>query len=349
MTRCVLQQSGDEFVTLWYAFGASGTDLHLVNEFRSSSSQVRVSRISRSAVDRFVIRGRLPLGPLLNTGRADVAWSPDFTLPPVNARRKAVTVHDLAWIAAPEYAPSGLRSFLDAAVPRQIRSADRIFTVSESIRNELLERFPVQEDVVVVASNGVDHRFAEAGSVADRAALEPLALPAEYMLMVGTLEPRKNHLRVFEAIEAVPGLPPLVVAGGRGWSDSEILQTMHGLSPRVVALGFVPENLLPQLYANATALIAPSVYEGFDLPVLEAIAAGIRVIASDIPVHREVAGDLARYFDPLSVESIRDGIIGGIGESNRSSLHPARRVETLARYDWSRSAARIWSTSREIA
>ncbi len=295
------------------------------------------------------MRGRLPVGRFLNTGRADVAWSPDFTLPPLQAHGRAITVHDLAWIAAPDYAPRSLRSFLNAVVPWQIQSADRIFTVSQSVRSELLERYPVMEDVVVVAPNGVDQRFADAARRPDRELLDSLALPSEYLLMVGTLEPRKNHLRVFEAIEGLPDLPALVVAGGRGWADREIVQTMQRLSPQVIALGYVTEELLPQLYANAMALIAPSVYEGFDLPVLEAIAAETRVFVSDIPVHHEVAGDLARFFDPLSVESIRSGIIDLVGEGSWGVDRVKQREAVLTRYQWTSSAVQVWSTLREIA
>ncbi|MGE3798007.1 MAG: glycosyltransferase family 4 protein [Thermomicrobiales bacterium] len=336
----------DKNVSLWYA-PASGDRHAEVLLPASDKLTVCRSRWSRAMVDRLVIRGRLPLGRLLGTGKALGAWSPDFTLPPLQAGWKAVTAHDIAWMVAPSYAPRGLRAFLVSVVPRQLATSDRVFAVSESVRIELIDRFPEIMDRVIVAPNGVESRFWEAANVLDRRSLNHLDLPAEYLLMVGTLEPRKNHLRVIEAIMRMNSPLPLVVAGGRGWAEEPIIRAMAAAGPQVKYVGYVPDDLLPQLYANAAAFIAASVYEGFDLPLLEALATGTEVIASDIPVHREIAGNLAHFFDPHSADSIEDGIIGLISGNRGPKNLQEPRAAVLSRYQWHSSADRVWSTIRE--
>jgi len=295
------------------------------------------------------MRANLPIWRLLNLGRADVAWSPDFTVPPVRGAERAMTIHDLAWMSVPAYAPAGLRAFLDAVVPRQIAEADVIFVVSESTRRTLLEHFGTVRRVVV-APNGVDGRFLVAGNAKDRAALGQLNLPESYLLMVGTIEPRKNHMRVIDALRSrQPGVP-LVIAGGRGWEDEPIARSIHRATDEglVHYLGFVDDALLPQLYANASGLIAASVEEGFDLPVVEGMAAGLPLLVSDIPVHREVAGDFASYCDPESVDSIGDGIIGLVsGHHDAAYAEQGRKV--AAQYSWDSTASTIWQTLKALA
>ena len=351
MTIRLLERAHAEQVTLWYAPGSSDAVEKAQRLASDYAAGFRRCPISRKAVDRLAMRAGLPVWKMLNIGSADVAWSPDFTVPPAHGARCAITVHDLAWMTTPDYTPPGLRSFLDRVAPGQIRRAERVFVVSETTKAALLKQFAIDEGKVVVAPNGVDERFLAAGLQPNPSVLSDLTLPHRYLLMTGTIEPRKNHLRVLQAVRSTSPDVPLVIAGGLGWDYEPVLQELakSDFADRVRYVGFVDEAILPQLYANADVLIAASVEEGFDLPVLEGMAAGVPLLLSDIPVHREVAGDLASYFDPYSVESIGDGIIALISRGNKDSALAFKQREAASTYSWETGADRIWKALGELA
>jgi glycosyltransferase involved in cell wall biosynthesis len=291
----------------------------------------------------------LPVGRLLNAGTARVAYSPDFTVPAAGKARRAITIHDLAWQIYPELAPPGLRRFLDRVVPAQLEAADRVFTVSESSKVDILERYQIEAERIVVAPNGVADRFL-AVDPGNTLPVSSVSLPEEYLLMVGSIEPRKNYINILRAIDLVAGCPVLVIAGGRGWADEAIVEWIGHAerSGRVIALGHVPDEDLPMLYAGAAAVISPSWYEGFGLPVLEGLAAGSRVVASDVPAHREVAGSLAIYVQPADAESIADGIITALDLGKPSDAEKSSQRVWAGRYSWDDSADRVYQTLREL-
>jgi glycosyltransferase involved in cell wall biosynthesis len=177
-----------------------------------------------------------------------------------------------------------------------------------------------------------------------------VSIPEEYLLIVGSIEPRKNHISVLRAIDQIPDCPTLVIAGGRGWADEEIMRAIHNAarSGKAVGLGHVPDEDLPQLYAGAAAVISASWYEGFGLPVLEGLAAGTRVVASDIPAHREVAGPHAIFVDPGSVDSIADGIIRAITMGQLTEVEKSAQQQWARTYNWERSAERVYRTLQEL-
>ncbi|CAN5542491.1 N/A [soil metagenome] len=312
---------------------------------RSGSHRFACSRFSRMFLDRVHFRAGIPLQPLMNLGVQDVLYSPDFTVPHVRGAMHAATIHDLAWEVAPDFTPPGLKRFLSSVVPNQIARADAIFTVSETSRRDIIDRYGVTADKIVVATNGVSEEFfADELDEADEAIPD---LPVGYLLMVGTIEPRKNHLGVLRAIELIPDAPLLVIVGNPGWAHSEILHEVRcaEVDGKVKALGFVPDTQLRSLYARASAVICASWYEGFDLPLLEAFATGASVAASDIPVHREIAGDMVHYFDPGDVDSIADGIIQAIHCQSGRTI----RQNRAGAFTWDASARIVGNTIQRLA
>jgi glycosyltransferase involved in cell wall biosynthesis len=270
-------------------------------------------------------------------------YSPDFTAPKVANARKAITVHDLAWQLAPQHAPAGLRRFLDRVVPRQMDESEVIFTVSAATRNDLISYAGVAESRVVLAPNGVDEPFFERNPEGPPSPLFP---GRDYLLMVGTIEPRKNHLNVLRSLGIMRNAPLLVIAGNVGWGYRETLTEIKNAARvnRVLWLGYVADADLIKLYAGASAVVCASWYEGFDLPVIESLAAGRPLALSDIPVHREVAGPLADYFDPSSPESIAHAI-----ESALSCHEDIERRQKRARqFSWDESAAIVWKTLSDL-
>jgi glycosyltransferase involved in cell wall biosynthesis len=157
-----------------------------------------------------------------------------------------------------------------------------------------------------------------------------LNLPSEFILFVGTLEPRKNLAKLVEALSGQPDLPPLVVAGAQGWGDISV-----AASDNVKFLGHVEERYLGGLYAAASVMAYPSLWEGFGLPVLEAMAQGTPVVTSELISTEEVAGGAAVLVDPRNAESIRTGIRAALGDREKLSQ---RGIERAALANWSNTA-----------
>ncbi|HEY7908957.1 MAG TPA: glycosyltransferase family 1 protein, partial [Thermomicrobiales bacterium] len=252
-------------------------------------------------------RARLPVPVEQFTGPVDCYHALDYVAPRVRRARLLVTVHDLSFLAVPHYAEPSLATYLSGIVPRVVRRADTVVAVSTFTAQEVVERLHVPPERVCVVPNGVEGRFRPypPGERAEaRAAVSRLVGSADrpYLLAVGTLEPRKNYptlLRAYARLREA-GLPhALVIAGRQGWQFGPVFDTLQELRlAGHVQFGSPPDDLLPALYNTADAVVAPAWYEGFGLSVLEGLACGVPVVASDIPPHREVAGEAAWYADP---------------------------------------------------
>ncbi|MSR05443.1 MAG: glycosyltransferase family 1 protein [Gemmatimonadetes bacterium] len=226
-----------------------------------------------------------------------------------------VTIHDLAVLTFPQYFRPWFRNVARVMLPRVARAARAVLTVSEASKRELVEHLGLSPERVVVTPNGVDPEFQPEDPEGPRAreVRGRLNLPASFILCVGTVEPRKNLPRVFEALAVLrrqAGDVRLIHAGPDGWlhRDTHAAVARHGLTGAVTFLGRVPRTDLPVLYSLARLLAYPSVCEGFGFPVLEAMACGCPVLTADRSSLPEVAGDAAVLVDPYSVTAIAEGM-----------------------------------------
>lgn len=292
------------------------------------------------------VRANLFLGPWLARMGIQVFHSPDTLGFPLICRRcvaLVATIHDLIPQLFPQSVTRGHRLIRCAMLPLVVRRADRLIVDSQATARDLLELFPDAARKVRVVHLGVDSRFAPAPLHEVAALRQRLDLPSEYMLYLGTLSPRKNLDRVFEAYgllqERKEDVPPLVVAGKPGWLWEPIMRKVDalGLRTRVIFCGFVPDEGLPALLTGATLFALPSLYEGFGLPVLEAMACGTPVVTSDRSSLPEVAGDAAVLVDPESPEAIADGI--------RRVLHDNPYRAELRRRGFDRARAFRWEVT----
>jgi glycosyltransferase involved in cell wall biosynthesis len=253
-------------------------------------------------------------------GGADVLHCPTYRAPVRCSTPVVVTVHDLAVFRYPETFRRWTRTYSRRLVPLVVRAASRVIAVSEFTKRELVELLDVPEERVAVVANAVEPVFAPEGPRAE----------GDYVLAVGTLEPRKNLARLAQAATRL-GVE-LRIVGARGWGRVELPGSVRWL-------GEVPDEELAALYRGARCLAYPSLYEGFGIPVLEAMACGCPVVTSAGGACEEVAGGAAVLVDPLEVESIADGI-----ERARDG---AAGIERARAFSWEEAAAATAAVYRE--
>jgi len=286
----------------------------------------------------------------LFAGRADIIHAPAAIVPP--SRRGAamvVNVHDCYFMLHPEHGDSLGGLYLRATLPRALRRCQAVICLSEFTRGEVLEFFEIEEGRTSVAHPGVDTSVFHPMRESERleAVRVRLNLPRDFLLTVATLEPRKNLetlLRAMARLRDILSDPPvLVCAGAEGFQSAALYRLMTDLrlSPNVAFTGYVPDEDMPVLYNMALALVMPSLYEGFGLPVLEAMACGTPVIASDIPALREAGGDVAQYApptDPVAMaEAMRDLVLS---DSRRTAAYE-RGLARAAGFPWRETARKV--------
>ncbi|MBX5474687.1 MAG: glycosyltransferase family 4 protein [Thermoleophilia bacterium] len=266
------------------------------------------------------------LGRVAARDRVDVLHCPTYYAPVSSHVPTVVTVHDLAVWRHPEAFGRWTRAYVPRAVPRMLRAAARVIAVSEFTRGELVELVGLPDEKIRVVPNAVEEVFSPQGDAAE----------GEYVLAVGTLEPRKNLERLADAARRVGR--ELRVAGEAGWGGVRL--------DGVRWLGRVDDEELARLYRGALCVAYPSLYEGFGIPVLEAMACGAPVVTSCGGATEEVAGGAAVLVDPYDPEAIAAGIEEAI--ARRDELR-ARGLERARAFSWDETARRTIEVYREVS
>lgn len=299
---------------------------------------------------------RLPIAAERITGEADIFHSPDFTLPPLAKAAGVVTIHDLSFLKLPECADPGLRAYLTERTPPSVARAARILTDSENTRKDVIELLHAPPEKVSVVYGGVEPRFRP---MRDTRLLDEVRaryhLPELFVLFVGTIEPRKNLSRLITAYAEMrrqTGLPhELVLCGSKGWLYEDIFKQVEqeGLGEDVIFPGFVRDEDLPVLYTLADLFAFPSLYEGFGLPPLEAMACGTPVVASNNSSLPEVLGSAALYVDAADVTGLADAMTRVLGDAMiRTRLADMGRAQA-SRFTWEDAARQLLKAYEAVA
>ena len=262
----------------------------------------------------------------------------NYVVPPLYRGPSVVTVHDLSFESNPGLMGPRDRFLFRTFVPRSARRADRVLAVSERTKRDLVEHYGVAEEKIVVTPNGVDPIFQPNGT-------RPEAPP--YALFVGGIQPRKDPLTAIEALALVDGDLRLVLVGDekRGGDDVRQAVARLGLEKRVELAGYVEHEGLASLYRGAVCLVFPSRYEGFGIPVLEAMASGTPVVATTAGAVPEVAGDAAILVEPGNPAALADGIRRALADRER---FVAAGIERAKQFSWAETARRTLAVYREL-
>ena len=303
-----------------YAVAARGTNERGLRRWRVPARLAQASwrAFGRPGIERL-------------TGPVDVVHATNFILPALRSAPGVVTVHDLSFERDDSF-PGGRR--LRALVPWSVRRAALVITPSRSIAEEVAERYGASEDSLVVTHEGVSSVFFGAAPLSG-AALARLGITGPFLAAVGTIEPRKNLQRLIDAWRTVRrelGDYLLVIAGPRGWGRE--LRASDG----VVLTGWISDETLPGLLAAAEGFCYPSLYEGFGLPPLEAMAAGTPALVGAFPAASEVLGDAALLVDPLDGTALAEGLVALATDGSlrrRLTLSGRARATT---YTWEATA-----------
>jgi glycosyltransferase involved in cell wall biosynthesis len=267
----------------------------------------------------------------------------NFFLPPFLPCRGAVVVHDLSFRAHPEYFPRTVAWYMRWLTGWAMQQARRILTVSEFSRQELCRFYPVDPAKVVVVPNGVGTEFQPASpatAAADQAILARYGLRTPYILALGNIHPRKNLARMLEAYGCLrqqrDAAPAMVWAGMPRWDSSELLRQARAAG--VILTGFVAQADLPALYRQATMLVYPSLYEGFGLPPLEAMACGAPVVTSNTTSLPEVVAEAALLVDPTNTEEIMAAMARLLDDASLRQHLQQAGLARAAEFSWTRTA-----------
>jgi glycosyltransferase involved in cell wall biosynthesis len=285
---------------------------------------------------------QLMAGRYARRDRLDCFWGTMHLLPLSLPKRirTVLTINDLVPLLYPESMTS-YNAFIHRCYWQQsLARADAILAISESTKRDLVGRLGIAESRITVTHLGVEDRFRPLPMEQVQTRLRALELNPGYLLAVGTLEPRKNYPLLFQALKALPRELILVVAGGRGWKYRDILEERArlGLEERVRLVGYVGGEDLAVLYNGARLLVFPSRYEGFGLPLLQAMACGTPVLASRTSSLPEVGGDAAAYFDPQSVDSLICELQRLLNDDARLRPMRAKGIERARQFTWEQTA-----------
>jgi glycosyltransferase involved in cell wall biosynthesis len=285
----------------------------------------------------------------------DLLFVPSHVLPLIHPRRSVVTVHDLGYHYYPQAHTLFQNVYLRWSTHYNARTATCVLADSEATRRDLLQYYHIDGDKIAVVYPGRDESLVPVADPVRLAAIRArYGIPGPYLLYVGTLHPRKNLGRLIAAFAANFHSPAaslrslfsdlhLVLAGQKGWLYDDIFAQVRRLrlEDRVLLTGYVPDEDLPALLSGALAFVFPSLYEGFGLPVLEAMACGTPVICSRVSSLPEVAGDAALLVDPHDIDDLAQALAQMVaGDELRREL-VARGSRQVARFSWQRCAGQV--------
>lgn len=294
----------------------------------------------------------LPLHLLRNS--YDLFHGTNYEVPLWSRRPSVVTIHDLSLLLHPEVHEQRLVRRARWRLPLMAKSASKIITPSASVKSEVCEMLGVPAEKVAVTPEAPRPAFKRREDAGVAELLKRLGLDGDFVLYVGTIEPRKNLRRLVEAFErllrSTSLSPKLVIAGGKGWlmDDFDSLIRQKGLADRVCLTGYLQDEDLCGLYSTCAAFVYPSLYEGFGLPPLEAMACGAPVITSRIPSVMETVSSAARLVDPTDIDDLAQSMKEFLSDKEARKHYADLGRTHVKKFSWEQTAAKTLDVYREL-
>ncbi len=333
---------------------------HEIKRNRLSAFMQENCRINESHFSGFLYRtvmNMIPIPYSLFFGKkSELTHFFNYIIPPFVHGKKVVTIHDMVIKAYPETVRFRTKQLLYTGMKKSMRRADVIITDSEFSKSEIIKYYPKYKDKIKVIYCGVNLEKFHPINDSERinTVKKNLEITGDYFLYLGTIEPRKNLERLIEAyrilLDKDINVPSLVMAGGKGWLNSGIYQkvTELHLEDKVKFTKYIPDEDMCPLINGATAFVFPSIYEGFGMPPLEAMACGVPVISSGAASLPEVVGDCAVIVDAYSPQSICDGMYKIYSDEKLRADLKKRGPERAARFTWEQSASALHDIYKEV-
>lgn len=286
----------------------------------------------------------------------DILHSPAFVCPIFKTCRTVITIHDMAYLLYPDKFVNTYRRYLKFRVPLSIKVADKIITDSVCSKRDIVRLFRISEKKIEVVYLGKSRDFQP---ITDKSSIDNFReknnLKRDFILYVGTLEPRKNITGLINAYRLFKDMTPysnyaLVIGGGKGWMYSDIFELIKKLSLMndVIFLGYVQDKELPILYNAAKLFVYPSLYEGFGLPVLEAMACGIPVITSNTSSLPEIVADAGIMLDPLDINALAKAMHNVLMDDSLRHSLIEKGLKRAENFSWEKTAAMTMDVYRKV-
>lgn len=277
--------------------------------------------------------------------------TPYYLMPYITGLPNIVTLHDLIALLLPDAVSARARWLFRITAFAALRASTHIIIGTESARQELLAHFPIAPERVTTVPHAAAPRFQPQSASTIQKVRKKYQLPAEFLFYCGINKPHKNLVRLIDAYATLdPTAPPLILGGA--WDDRyqepKTQVALHRLEDRVRFLGPINDDDLPALYAASTIFLFPSLYEGFGLPVIEAMACGVPVLCSDATGLRDVAGDAALLFDPQETTSIAQALQTAIGNQPLLADLRTRSLAQAKRFSWASTAQQTLAVYRHV-
>lgn len=334
-----------------YVVLCSPDDREFVHDLSPRFTPVTVRSANYSVGEQFTV----PLA--LRRTKPDLFHAPHYVVSPFTRRPFVVTIHDCIHLRFPQYLPNRRAlTYARAMMRMAVRRSERILTVSQASRDDIVQLLGVSADKIEVIPNGIDERLARPPSEEEIARVrQRFQLQDRFVLYAGNIKPHKNVDRLIEAFSILkqehPGETKLVIIGDET-SKYPILRRLvhrHRLHQHVRFLGFVPDETLAALYRLASVFVFPSLYEGFGLPPLEAMALGTPVVTSNVSSLPEVVGDAALLIDPMDPHAIATAMARLLTDATLRDDLIDRGFKRVQDFSWARSAARTREVYAEVA
>jgi glycosyltransferase involved in cell wall biosynthesis len=331
--------------------------------FRAPNFRLRSATISNVWLARLWHRLRLPLPIETFTGPQDLFHATDFVLPPTSGHtRTLLTVHDLSFVRDPNSATPGLRRYLNTVVPRSVAKAHHVLADSRATKDDLIQLYSTASDKITVLYSGVDPRFTPQKQRGEEERIRRRYKLGHnpFILSLGTLQPRKNYSRLISAfaqvadvsrwIDGRPTTHNLVIVGKQGWLFDSIKADVArlGVRTRVIFPGYAAEEDLPAFYRAADLFVFPSLYEGFGLPPLEAMACGTPVVTSNVSSLPEVVGDAGLTVDPTDIYALVNAMSRALQDAQLCQQMIERGLARAAEFTWLRAARQLRQVYQQV-